>query len=159
MIPTTSLIIDKSTTRPCWARVLDLVLSLLIWLVYLYMIREALTDIYLLVNESLHWVFTRSQRPTVPGISRFLGTLRAYGIAVVLNGAVLLAWAAYNQLRFRGRVRRSPAKPVDVQDLAELYRVPRQEIAKWQASRIMWMQHDAEGNLVGVTLKEPARAG
>jgi biofilm PGA synthesis protein PgaD len=158
MIPA-SLIIDKSSTRPRWARGLDWVLSALVWLIYLYMIREALIDIYLLINESLHWLFTRSQRPAVPEISRFLSTLRAYGIAVVVNGAILFAWAGYNQLRFRGRGRRSPAKLVDVEDLAALYHVPSQDIAKWQASRIMSMHHDADGNLVGVTTKEPAEVG
>jgi biofilm PGA synthesis protein PgaD len=155
----TSLIIDKSSTRPRWARGLDWVLSALVWLIYLYMIREALIDLYLLANESFYWVFTRSHRPAVPEISRFLSTLRAYAIAVVVNGAILLAWAGYNQLRFRGRGRRSPVKPVDVDDLAALYHVPSQDIAQWQGSRILSMQHDADGNLVKVTSKEPAEVG
>jgi biofilm PGA synthesis protein PgaD len=86
-------------------------------------------------------------------MARFFSTLRLYGVVVLANGAILIVWALYNQLRFRGQYRRVADRTVTVEDLAKLYRLPAADIARWQGSRILVMHHDADGTLANVTAK------
>jgi len=151
------LIIDKASKRPSWTRRLDWVLSALMWLLYLYFIREALIDLYCLMEDSLQWAFAGAERPDLPTISRFLDTLENYGIVVVANGAALIGWALYNQIRFRGRDRHRAGEPVTVVDLAALYGISAEDITDWQESRILVMEHDVDGTLLKVTSKDTSQ--
>ena len=149
-----SLIINRSSTRPAWARGLDWVLTALVWLLYLYLIKAALIDLYDLGRESFAWLFAGGERPSAPEISRFIATLWTYFIVAVANGMILIAWARYNQYRFGGHEQHVSGKVVSVEDLAALYRLPAADIARWQGSRILTMQHDADGTLLKVTTKD-----
>ena len=124
------------------------------WLLYLYMVRQAIIDLYYVITETFEWAFAADERPYLPTMSHLLRTLRGYGIVVLANSAILVIWALYNQIRFRGRERRRAGKPVSVADLAELYGFPAEDIAFWQGSRILIMQHDSDGNLVRVISKD-----
>jgi biofilm PGA synthesis protein PgaD len=136
------------------ARHRDWVLSALMWLLYLYLIREALIDVYDLADESVEWAFAGAEPPYLSAISHLLDTMQDYGIVVLANGAILIIWALYNQFRFRRPDRRGPGNPVSVADLAGLYGFPADEIADWQRSRILVMEHDPDGTLVGVISKD-----
>jgi len=146
-----SLVIDRSPSQPTWSRCRDWVLSALMWLLYLYLVREALVDAADLLNSALSWAFGTGARPVLPRLSAVLLTLRQYAVVALANGAVLIAWARYNQSRFRGRERRGAHPLVTVADLAELYRVPEADVARWQQARILVMRHDPDGTLGGVT--------
>jgi biofilm PGA synthesis protein PgaD len=152
-----SLIIDRSATRPAWARALDWVLSVLVWLLYLYLVRAAVVDLYDLGSESIAWLFAGGDRPSVPEISRFFTTLWQYFIVAVANGTILIAWARYNQYRFGGHDHHTAGRSVTVADLAALYHLPVSDIARWQASRTLTMQHAADGTLVSVASSDPAQ--
>jgi biofilm PGA synthesis protein PgaD len=149
-----SLIIDKSSTRSAWARGLDWVLSALAWLFYLYVIRDVFIDLYYITTQSFAWMFDGSGRPSVAAMERLFSTLRLYGVVVLANGTILIVWALYNQLRFRGQYRRVADRTVSVEDLATLYRLPAADIARWQSSRILVMHHDADGTLANVSVKD-----
>jgi biofilm PGA synthesis protein PgaD len=152
-----SLIIDKSSTRPAWARGLDWVLTALVWLLYLYLIKAALVDLFILTRESLAWIFVGGERPSVPEVSRFITTLWTYFIVAVANGMILIAWARYNQYRFGGHDQHISGRVVSVDDLAALYRLPAGDIARWQGSRILAMQHHPDGTLLTVTSRDAAQ--
>ena len=154
-----SLIIDRSSTRPAWARGLDWVLSALVWLLYFYLIREALIDLYYMTSESFAWMFLGGAPPSVPEIARVFRTLWDYLIVALANAMILIAWARYNQYRFGGYHERFAGKAVRVEDLAALYRLPAADIARWQAARTLVMQHDADGTLVSVTAKDAGAPG
>ena len=146
-----SLIINRSSTQPAWTRALDMVLSALVWLLYLFLIRQALIDLYYLATESFAWLFAGADRPSAPTLGRLFDTLRDYAMVIVANGATLILWARYNQLRFSGQHQRGNGNPVSVHDLAALYRLPADDVASWQAARILTMQHHADGTLAWVT--------
>jgi len=147
---TSSLIIDNSAARPVWARTLDLVLSSLMWLLYLYLIQDGIADLVGLARDTYAWGFSGAERPDLPTLSRFRETLRTYGVVIVANAAVLVAWALYNRLRFRGEDRRQAVEPVGVQDLATFYALPADQIESWQKARILTMRHAPDGTLTGV---------
>lgn len=148
-----SLIIDSSGKRPAWRRRLDWLLSAAMWILYLYFIREALADLYELGTEAFAWAFRGADWPELPSMSRLYGTLLTYGIVAAANGALLIAWALYNQARFRGQDRHVAQTPVVPADLAELYRVPTASVVEWQAARIMTMRHGPDGSLIDVDVK------
>ncbi len=126
------------------------------WLLYFYLIRDALIDAYLLIHESFEWAFAGDERPHLPTIASFLRTLRDYSVVAATNGGILIAWALYNQIRFRGRDRHTAKPAVTVADLALFYGLAADDIARWQNSRILVMQHDPDGNLVSVVAKASA---
>ena len=152
-------IIDRSSTRPPWARGLDWVLSAIVWLLYFYMIRIALVDLYYLISETFTWMFAGGDPPSVPAISRLSRTLWDYFIVALTNAMILIAWARYNQYRFGGHHHRIAGRAVSVEDLAALYRLSGEDIARWQGSRILAMQHDPDGTLVSVTTRDAGDAG
>jgi biofilm PGA synthesis protein PgaD len=156
-VTTPSLIIERPCKRPVWARLRDWALSLLVWSLYLYMIREVFIDLYFLGYESLNWMLAGTARPSVPEIARLLQTLPIYLIVILANGWTLIIWALYNQIRFRGRRLPAVGRSVNVEDLAVLYELPAKDIAIWQNSRILTMKHGTDGTLVEVTLKGVAR--
>ncbi len=154
----TSLIIDKASKRPRWAQRLDWVFSALMWLVYLYLVRDALVDLIVLVKDTLEWVLAGDDAPYLAAISRFLRTLQDYAIVIVANGAALLIWAKYNQARFRKRDLRKPAELVSVEDMARLYGLPADDLDSWRQSRILIMRHDEHGQLLRVISVDPGVA-
>ena len=153
------LIIDKSSTRPAWKRVLDWILSALMWLLYFYMIKEVLIDLYRITTGSLVWMFDRGNRPSLLEVSNLFQTLRIYGIVILGNSVILIVWALYNQVRFSGHDQPAAGSKVSVDDLATLYRLSAEDIAGWQGSRVLSMQHDADGTLVKVTANDVGQVG
>ena len=151
----TSLIIDNWTKRPAWLRRGEWVVSALMWLLYFYLIREALIDLYDLAIDAYEWAFTGAERPYLPAISRFLETLRIYGLVILLNAGIFIGWALYNNIRFQGPDRRRSSPLVSVADLALLYVRPEEEISQWQNARILVMHHSADGTLTEVTSATP----
>jgi biofilm PGA synthesis protein PgaD len=123
------------------------------WLLYLYLMRTAFVDLYYIVKDLAVWAWSGDERPFLPAMFRFLDTLADYGIVIVANGTILILWAVYNWLRFRGPDRRGGGKPVTAADLAALYGRPAGDIEGWQQARILVMFHDPDGTLVGVDTK------
>jgi len=124
------------------------------WLLYLFLIRQALIDFYYLITESFRWAFAGGALPDFPVLSGIHHTLQDYGVVILANGVILIVWALYNQIRFRGPDRRRTPKPVSVEDLAKLYQRPAEDIAAWQSSRILVMVHALDGTLVRVISKD-----
>lgn len=154
----TSLIIDKASKRPRWAQRLDWAFSVLMWLVYLFLLREALLDLIILIKDTLEWALVGDDPPYLAVISRFLRTLQDYAIVIVANGAALLLWAKYNQARFGKRELRKESELVSVEDMARLYGLPADDLESWRQSRILIMRHDAHGQLLRVTSVDPGVA-
>jgi len=121
------------------------------WVLFVYFIRTALVDLYELFEDLYVWLFAGASRPYVPSIARLFSTLQTYGFVILVNGAILILWARYNQYRYGGPDLRPRARPVTVSDLAELYRLPAADIARWQDSRILVMAHNADGTIREVT--------
>lgn len=149
-------IIDVASGRPVWLQWRDWVLSAVVWIAYAYLIREVFIDIYLIGRGAFDWMFEQAPAPDVSKMFRFMYALGIYAIVVVLNGAILIGWATYNQLRFRGSDVRKALGSVTTDQLGELYGFPRETVAEWQQSGSLVMVHDAHGKLLSVMMPEAA---
>ena len=124
---------------------------------FLYLIKDAFIDIYLLGTETFAWAFLHADRPDLPALFGFLSTLGLYGLIAILNGAILMGWALYNQIRFRGRETRHAIASVSPADLGRLYGVSAEQVAEWQTLPALVIRHDADGKVLAV-VPESARS-
>ena len=123
------------------------------WIVYLYLIREVFSDLYLLTYETFVWAFRHAPWPDLPSVFRFLSTLGLYGVVVVVNGMILIGWALYNQRRFRGRDSRKAIAAISAADLGRFHGFPGDQVAQWQRAHTLVIIHNAAGKLLAVMPK------
>lgn len=151
------MIIDEAANRPTARRYLDRALTALMWLLFLYLIKDAFIDLYRLARETFEWMFLHDDRPDMPTLFGFLTTLGLYGLVATLNGAILMGWAFYNQLRFQGRATRQGIAAVTLAQLGALHAVSAEQVAAWQSYRSVVVTLDDAGTLVSVA-PEAARS-
>ena len=144
--PPPRLIIDAKNNQPLWIRIRDILLTLLMWCIYLYLME----DFYRFVVTIFDWEVLGIRRPDLPKAFKIMKTMEWYFLIIVVNGLLLLGWGTYNQVRFRGKERRKPRISIDTAELEVLYQVPADEIARWQRSRILTIYHDANGTITRV---------
>ncbi|MEJ0069735.1 MAG: poly-beta-1,6-N-acetyl-D-glucosamine biosynthesis protein PgaD [Pseudomonadota bacterium] len=146
-----------ASARPAWLQWRDWILSIAVWIAYAYLIREAFIDIYLLCDAAFQWAFGQAPPPDVPAMFRFLYALGIYAVVVVLNGTILIGWATYNQLRFRGPDDRKALGRVSIAQLSEFYGFSDDMVAEWQQARSLVVIHDAEGKMLSVVMPNAGR--
>jgi len=146
-------IIAESRHRPLWMRLRDGALTGLLWLVYLYLIRDFLR----FLAEGAGWALGAALIPEQAGLAAPLfPTLGSYALIALANATILISWALYNQTRFRGRERRKASPRITPEDLALMYGVDERDVFLWQEARILVMHHDEDGRLIKVDLPEPS---
>ena len=148
------LIIENAGKGAAWKRRRDAVLSAAMWLVYLYWIREALAEVVALATEGFAWAFMGAAAPELHAIALFGTTVLPYLAIVSINAVLLIAWARYNQARFRGHERHHSAVPVGPADLGALYSMATAEVVACQAARRLTIRHAPDGTIVGIAIDE-----
>jgi poly-beta-1,6-N-acetyl-D-glucosamine biosynthesis protein PgaD len=143
-------IIDVGRGRPAWLRYRDGIISIAMWILYLYLIRESFIESMILVKETFGWIFLQAPHPSLPKFVQFLYTLGIYIVMIIANGFILVGWATYNRYRFRGSDSRRAAAAVSVDQLGQFYGVSGEKIAEWQKMRSLVIMHDAEGKVISV---------
>jgi len=128
------------------------------WLLYLFLVREALLDLIVVIKDTIEWAFAGDDPPYLATIVSFLHTVQDYGVVILVNGAALIVWARYNQLRYRKRDARKPADLVTVEDMAARYGLSADDLESWRQSRILIMRHDDHGQLLRVISVDPGVA-
>ncbi len=127
------------------------------WVLFLYLIRDGAVQLYSIVAAVFEWAVGRAERPELSSIAPVLDTLMIYGIVAVANGVILIVWARYNQYSESGPDHLGERKLVSVADLAALYGLPEDDIARWQQARNMIMKHGSDGRLIEVVMPEQAQ--
>jgi len=139
--------IEGRALQSRWKRRRDGVLTLGMWLAYLWLI----SDSFVLLGHVWGWLVRHNARPGE--LSRFfalLETIQSYTVVIIVNATLFVGWALYNQVRFRGKERRKAAPALTIAELAEFYHRPAAEIATWQDARIATVTHDATGQIEAV---------
>lgn len=121
-------------------------LTLLLWVVYLYLWIPFISVMAWLIGAHLfhHHVIERG------GLRQLALDLRQYGLVVGVMVAVYLAWAVSNYLRFRHTRRLGNAPEVTLAMLAGHFNVDEAEVERLQALRICEISHDEDGNVVAM---------
>jgi len=129
------------------------------WIVYLYLIQDAFIDLYMLVDKAARWIFLHAPRPDLPSMFGLMETLGDYAAVIVVNGAILIGWALYNQLRFRGRDSRKAIAAVSPAELGDFHGFSDADVAQWQQARILMITHDADGKVLAVMQPDLGHGG
>jgi biofilm PGA synthesis protein PgaD len=140
-------IINSSGNVSLLRRVWDVLLTVILWILYVYF----MWDFFIYCGHLLQWWLTgkSSQSPDL----KILHTLLIYAEAILCLGSALIGWAMYNLLRFRGKARRKSAPPVTSVDLAAFYGHPVNDIENWQKKRVLVMHHSENGQLISVDVR------
>ncbi|WP_336969804.1 poly-beta-1,6-N-acetyl-D-glucosamine biosynthesis protein PgaD [Sphingobium aromaticiconvertens] len=136
------MIINVSNTRSRLARVIDLVVTAIAWLVFGYLLYRGLFAGSTGAGDA--------PRPIVPEALQTLHTVTLYVIVALVNAAILFAWAIYNQLRFRGQDRRSAISQASDHQLAQSYRVDTATLQQLRTKGPTIVYHDAHGRIADV---------
>ncbi|HEY0521757.1 MAG TPA: poly-beta-1,6-N-acetyl-D-glucosamine biosynthesis protein PgaD [Stellaceae bacterium] len=129
-------------------------LTLLMWLAFLYLLRE----LFLFLHGTAAWLAFGADAPDFLRHWWVMQDLGAYAVTGAVNGAMLIGWALYNQIRFRGKERRKSVAPLALKDLQAMYGFSVAEIATWQTARIVVIEHEPDGRIRSVETR-PASEG
>ena len=87
----------------------------------------------------------QSYDPSLPAVMK---RLSIYGIVILINTFILLAWARYNQLRFGRRNRRRRSDTATPSEIGEFYTLTADQVSACQSAKRTVMVHDERGHLV-----------
>ena len=139
-------IITESENVSLLIRLRDIVLTIALWVIYIYFIREAWPFVADLFRWAMDGFKDYTQYPALELIPMIQSYAQVAGVMTVLY----LGWAIYNMLRFRGRQRRKPRAFVAPEDLASMYGFSPETVVEWQDANTMIMTHDEKGHLTNV---------
>ena len=141
-------IIDASDDVSIWIRLRDIILTVALWAIYLYFIRDAWPFVVQLVQWAMNGFDDLSQYSDL----KIVPTIQSYGQVAAVMTTIYLGWAIYNMLRFRGRQRRKPRAAVAPEDLASMYGFSTETVEAWQEASSLVMTHDTQGHLTDVKI-------
>ena len=127
------------TQRNALARFIDFVLTLLAWCVLIYLVSTSLL------------VYMPSTDGSAPALRMIewdaTSTLIHYFIIVLIDAAILIAWARYNKIRFSNKNHRQALKRVANSDLCRHFHVEKEQLQALQQSNICTLELDNHGRL------------
>jgi biofilm PGA synthesis protein PgaD len=139
----TPLIIERPDLQAWQQKAVFGALTAVFWVVWVFL--------WLPLVTLLGWFFFGSRFQfhmiELNGYGQFLEVLGFYALVIGAMGGALIAWALYNDFRFRGVDRRKPAPPLSFADVGESSRHPPSVIARWRECAVMTVHLDADGNV------------
>ena len=139
-------IITESADVSVLIRIRDIVLTVSLWVIYIYFIRDS----WPFVVDLVHWTLNGFDDIAQYDNLKIIPMIQAYAQVAGVMVTIYLGWALYNMLRFRGRQRRKPRATVAPEDLANMYGFSPETVVAWQEATSMIMHHDTEGHLTDV---------
>ena len=137
------MIIRTPRSRLGW--LLDALLTAIAWIGFGYLCITGVNAVLEHANAGPEVPFWSALLPT-------MGTLSIYVVVGLINGIVLLSWALYNQLRFRGLDRRKAIPALRSDELARSFGVSGQRLAELQKAKIAVVDHEADGAIADLRL-------
>ncbi len=139
-------IIDSTRNLPFLVRVRDVILTILVWLLYFYFIK----DFFVFAGDTIDWTFHGFSNTSDYNSFKIVGTIVSYVEVILVMEVLFVAWSFYNLIRYGRKTRRRDPVAVSVEDIAKRYHIDAKDVGKWQRSRTMIMHHDKRGHLVEV---------
>lgn len=130
---------------------LYVVASTLAWLFWLYLFAP-------LVNINLRvFGWFRFDHYQLTDATHTLHVLLFYAVVVAVLGAVLIAWAIYNLLRFRGRDLRNASAHVTAADTAQHFQLSKDQIQLLRLAQVVRVHHDESGVITHIDQLQPSK--
>ena len=127
------------TERSRLGRILDIVLTALGWVCFLYLLGRGVMT--MTGGMSSHaWA----------DMQPFLHTLAVYGLVAVFNGFLLVSWAQYNRLRFARADRRGHLPRLPDMGLMRSFGISREQLARLRESHATVIWHAGDGRIVEI---------
>lgn len=148
--------IDASTMvirseRGYWRHALDILLTWLAWAFFTFLVARGIWSVLSAQRDGVDMPWLT---PLLPGFS----DLGVYLLAMLLQGALLVLWARYNFLRFRGQQRRAAPLPMDDDSLLRYYGIPADGLRRLRDLPVCVIHHAADGRIVQVAPGMPGHA-
>ncbi|WP_445658655.1 poly-beta-1,6-N-acetyl-D-glucosamine biosynthesis protein PgaD [Achromobacter sp. NCFB-sbj8-Ac1-l] len=140
-----------TTQRSRAGYLFDLLLTAVGWLAFVYLFGSGIAAI-------LRGAAGGPQLPLWPTFLPTLHTLGSYALLALANAAVLVAWAVYNHLRFRGKDRRQPIDALGDHQLALSFAVTPQQLAQLRGARVAVIHHSGDGEIQDIETARPRLA-
>lgn len=151
-----NLIIDKPEQQDPRQRLLQSVLTLGFWMLFLSLLRPALALVAWLVGVR---IFTYEMIDKDGG-RLLLDVLWKYGLVLIAIALILRSWAWYNQRRFGGKDRRrKPVEPMSLETIARYHKVDPRALDLWQQDRWLYVRHNPAGRVLEVQANLPPSQG
>ncbi|AUF99626.1 poly-beta-1,6-N-acetyl-D-glucosamine biosynthesis protein PgaD [Pseudomonas sp. 09C 129] len=114
--------------------------------------------LYLLVRGLWPLIDTHDGPRIEVGVLEALGTLQTYLWVALLNAAVLILWARYQQRKSKSFARRRlPSPALDDQRLSESFKLSAANFARMRQPGTMTVHNDEEGVTTGFLRLSPER--
>ena len=140
------LIIERPDLQTAAQRYGDVSLTFICWIVWLYLFVPLLSLAAWFVGGTL--IYERLL-PDLTENNNMLERLIGYGFGIAVLGAIYLAWAAYNYLRWRGVDRRLSSSPVTADQIAERFGLSRERIDSLRGASIDVISLEEQAALFG----------
>lgn len=139
-------VIEAHGTLPILVRIRDIILTAVMWLMYLYFMR----NFFFFIKDLGDWAFHGFGDSSPYESFKIIATLADYAEIIFISGWIFIGWAVYNKLRYGKKKRRQAQAPLQQEQLAESYHLKTQELSAWQEARVIVMHHDKTGRLTKV---------
>jgi len=140
------LIIDRPDLQAWQHKAIFGTLTAAFWVVWLVL--------WLPLATLLGWLFFGYQFQfhmiRLDGYQGFLKLLTIYAMVILAMSCLLIVWAKYNHLRFRGMDRRKWVAAPTVEQLAVLHQQSVDTIEQWRSYAVMTVHHDQRGTITRV---------
>ena len=141
-ITASTMVIHSARGR--WYFVLDCLLTVLAWCVFIYLFARGIAALPSPSTSSIALPWLSSLLPTLADIS-------VYVLAMVLQACILFLWARYNHWRFHRVQRREPPAPVTPSGLQADYGISAEALAQLRTAPISVIHFDDHEHIVRIT--------
>ncbi len=139
-------IISSTKNLPLIIRIRDVILTILVWVLYFYFMRDFLS----FAEDLLTWTSEGFTDADEYYSFRILSTLLSYFEVIILMAVLYVLWSFYNMARYGKKQRRRVQPPVNKEELAKAFHVSLTDVGAWQKAQTMVMHHDRRGRLTEV---------
>ena len=146
-----SPIIERADLQTLRQRTVFGALTFVFWIfwAYLWLPLLALIAWAIGLEQAYEYMFV------LGGYKDVVGLLGIYTLIILLMGGSLVAWAAYNILRYGKRAKRSSSEPPALDEVARHFGLGPQAVAGWRKAQRLSVSHDDKGGIARVEILEP----
>ena len=142
-------VIESADRLPLIIRMRDFILTLLVWIMYVFFMRAFFAFLWDVGTWVYHGFANTDGYDSFKQVSIFV----TYFEIIVVLSIIFIGWSVYNIVRYGKMTRRRPGAPLSIEQIAAKAHVSPEDLEEWQRSKIVIMHHDAKGRLVDIVQK------